>query len=160
MLISRDSFLARSLKGLINILRETLEKGVELPRNIKQACLLSLDMVYVALAIFGDVRIAPHFFRCIGCTTRNHRELKSERPQLGVNPDGLLDVAHDANRLDLAPLDVWLQAVVHVLQPHVQRGEVTTIRVVRDIQKTVRIDPQLRAFGFQFPVSPDCVCCC
>ena len=37
-------------------------------------------------------------------------------------------------------------------EPHVRRGEVKTIRVVRDIQKTVRINPQLRAFGFQFPV--------
>ncbi len=38
------------------------------------------------------------------------------------------------------------------LEPHVQRGEVKTIRVVREMQKTVRIDPSLRAFGFQFPV--------
>ena len=47
---------------------------------------------------------------------------------------------------------VFLQDVYDGLLPHVQRGEVVAIRVVRDIQKSVRIDPSLRAFGFQFPV--------
>ena len=47
---------------------------------------------------------------------------------------------------------LYLQDVYAGLEPHVQRGEVKTIRVVRELQKTVRIDPSLRAFGFQFPV--------
>jgi hypothetical protein len=47
---------------------------------------------------------------------------------------------------------LFLQDVYDGLEPYVERGEVTTIRVVRDMQKTVRIDPSLRAFGFQFPV--------
>ncbi len=47
---------------------------------------------------------------------------------------------------------VYLQDVYNGLEPQVQRGEVKTIRVVRELQKTVRIDPSLRAFGFQFPV--------
>jgi hypothetical protein len=47
---------------------------------------------------------------------------------------------------------VYLQDVYDGLVPHVQRGEVAMLRVVRDIQKSVRIDPSLRAFGFQFPV--------
>lgn len=47
---------------------------------------------------------------------------------------------------------LFLQDVYQGLEPYVQRGEVKTIRVVRDIHKSVRIDPQLRAFGFQFPV--------
>jgi hypothetical protein len=47
---------------------------------------------------------------------------------------------------------IFLQDVYEGLEPHVKRGEVKTIRVVRDIRKTVRIDPRLRAFGFQFPV--------
>ncbi len=47
---------------------------------------------------------------------------------------------------------VYLQDVYQGLEPHVQRGEVKRIRVVREMQKTVRIDPSLRAFGFQFPV--------
>lgn len=47
---------------------------------------------------------------------------------------------------------VFLQDVYNGLEPYVQRGEVKTIRVVREMPKTVRIDPSLRAFGFQFPV--------
>lgn len=47
---------------------------------------------------------------------------------------------------------VYLQDVYNGLEPAVERGEVTTIRVVRELEKTVRIDPALRAFGFQFPV--------
>jgi hypothetical protein len=47
---------------------------------------------------------------------------------------------------------VYLQDVYNGLEPQVKRGEVKTIRVVRELQKTVRIDPHLRAFGFQFPV--------
>jgi len=47
---------------------------------------------------------------------------------------------------------VYLQDVYNGLAPEVERGEVKTIRVVRELQKTVRIDPSLRAFGFQFPV--------
>lgn len=47
---------------------------------------------------------------------------------------------------------VYLQDVYRGLEPHVTRGEVKRIRVVREMQKTVRIDPNLRAFGFQFPV--------
>jgi hypothetical protein len=47
---------------------------------------------------------------------------------------------------------VFLQDVYNGLEPYVRRGEVTHIRVVRELPKTVRIDPSLRAFGFQFPV--------
>jgi hypothetical protein len=47
---------------------------------------------------------------------------------------------------------VFVQDVYNGLEPHVQRGEVKRIRVVREIEKAVRIDPELRAFGFQFPV--------
>jgi hypothetical protein len=47
---------------------------------------------------------------------------------------------------------VFLQDVYNGLEPQVERGEVKAIRVVREMPKTVRIDPSLRAFGFQFPV--------
>lgn len=47
---------------------------------------------------------------------------------------------------------LFLQDVYNGLEPYVQRGEIKTIRVVREMPKTVRIDPNLRAFGFQFPV--------
>lgn len=47
---------------------------------------------------------------------------------------------------------VYLQDVYNGLEPSVERGAVKRIRVVRELQKTVRIDPSLRAFGFQFPV--------
>jgi len=48
--------------------------------------------------------------------------------------------------------DLYLQDVYAGLEPHVKRGEVVRIRVVRELAKGVRIDPQYRAFGFQFPV--------
>lgn len=47
---------------------------------------------------------------------------------------------------------VLLQDVYNGLEPYVERGEVKTIRVVRELHKPLRIDPGLRAFGFQFPV--------
>jgi len=47
---------------------------------------------------------------------------------------------------------LFLQDVYNGLEPTVKRGEVKRLRVVRDLQKSVRIDPSLRAFGFQFPV--------
>jgi len=47
---------------------------------------------------------------------------------------------------------VYLQDVYNGLEPYVKRGEVVAIRVVRELHKPLRIDPELRAFGFQFPV--------
>ncbi|NOX56590.1 MAG: hypothetical protein GXP27_19535 [Planctomycetes bacterium] len=45
-----------------------------------------------------------------------------------------------------------LQDIYIGLEPYVKRGEVTHLRIVRELQKPVRIDPRYRAFGFQFPV--------
>jgi hypothetical protein len=47
---------------------------------------------------------------------------------------------------------VVLQDVYNGLTPQVARGEVKAIRIVRELHKPLRIDPSLRAFGFQFPV--------
>ena len=47
---------------------------------------------------------------------------------------------------------LFVQDIYNGLEPYVERGEVKTIRVVREMPKSVRIDPSLRAFGFQFPV--------
>jgi hypothetical protein len=51
-----------------------------------------------------------------------------------------------------AEATLFLQDVYAGLSPWVTRGEVKRIRVVREMEKAVRIDPGLRAFGFQFPV--------
>ncbi|MDR3182044.1 MAG: hypothetical protein LBT89_03840 [Planctomycetaceae bacterium] len=53
------------------------------------------------------------------------------------------------NKFDYATLAV--QDVYQGLGSDVKRGEVAAIRVVREMQKTVRIEPHLRSFGFQFP---------
>ena len=58
--------------------------------------------------------------------------------------------ADSAGQQPLATL--YLQDVYAGLEPAVPRGTVAAIRVVREMEKTVRIDPGLRAFGFQFPV--------
>jgi len=47
---------------------------------------------------------------------------------------------------------LYLQDVYNGLEPWVERGEVKSIRVVRELHKPLRIDPSKRAFGFQFPV--------
>ncbi len=47
---------------------------------------------------------------------------------------------------------LYLQDVYNGLQPWVRRGEIRSIRVVRELHKPLRIDPGKRAFGFQFPV--------
>lgn len=49
--------MARTSFSLSKSLRELVEKGVELPRNIKQACLLTLDMLYVAVAMYGAIAL-------------------------------------------------------------------------------------------------------
>jgi hypothetical protein len=50
-------FVSRSASGFVRGLREVLERLIELPRNIKQACLLSLDMAFVALAMWSAVSL-------------------------------------------------------------------------------------------------------
>ncbi len=47
---------------------------------------------------------------------------------------------------------MYLQDVYEGLEPHVQRGDIERIRVIREMEKTVRISPEYLAFGFQFPV--------
>lgn len=47
---------------------------------------------------------------------------------------------------------LFVQDVYEGLEPQVKRGEVKRLRVVRELPKTVRINPDKRAFGFQFPV--------
>ena len=51
------SFVSRSVSGFTDSYRDVVEKLVELPRNIKQACLLSLDMVFVGLAMWSAVAL-------------------------------------------------------------------------------------------------------
>ena len=47
---------------------------------------------------------------------------------------------------------IFMQDVYNGMEPHVKRGEIKAIRVVRELHKPLRIDPAKRAFGFQFPV--------
>tara|TARA_R110002072_G_scaffold172731_1_gene327134 strand:- start:1748 stop:3766 length:2019 start_codon:yes stop_codon:yes gene_type:complete len=51
------NFITRPVVGFIGSLRDILQKAVELPRNIKQACLFSLDMVYVTAAMWLAVAL-------------------------------------------------------------------------------------------------------
>ncbi len=50
---------------------------------------------------------------------------------------------------------IYLQDVYNGLAPEVQRGEVVRLRVVRELEKTVRLTPQHGPFGWQFP----CISC-
>ena len=50
---------------------------------------------------------------------------------------------------------VYLQDVYNGLEPEVRRGEVARLRVVRELEKTVRLTPQHGPFGWQFP----CISC-
>ena len=47
------SFMSRSTSSFIGSVRDILEKLVELPRNVKQACLLLLDMAFVTAAMWS-----------------------------------------------------------------------------------------------------------
>ena len=47
---------------------------------------------------------------------------------------------------------VFMQDVYQGLEPHVARGAIKSIAVVQEMEKRVRISPEMRAFGFQFPV--------
>ncbi|MEJ2533067.1 MAG: nucleoside-diphosphate sugar epimerase/dehydratase [Halioglobus sp.] len=55
MLNREAGFVSRRVSLLVGTWRDALEKLVELPRNIKQACLLCLDMVFVASAMWAAV---------------------------------------------------------------------------------------------------------
>jgi len=49
------SFVSRSVSTCVGGVRGGVEKLIELPRNIKQACLLALDMGFVTAAMFAAV---------------------------------------------------------------------------------------------------------
>lgn len=51
------NFMSRYVARFIGSFRDVLQKVVELPRNIKQACLLFLDMVYVTAAMWCAVAL-------------------------------------------------------------------------------------------------------
>lgn len=53
----RNSFVSRSVVRFIRSGRDVVQKALELPRNIKQACLLSLDMAYVTCAMWAAVAL-------------------------------------------------------------------------------------------------------
>ncbi|MEM1153282.1 MAG: nucleoside-diphosphate sugar epimerase/dehydratase [Pseudomonadota bacterium] len=55
MLKRVGGYASNSAAGLIGSIRDALEKLLQLPRNIKQACLLALDMVFVTAAMWFAV---------------------------------------------------------------------------------------------------------
>jgi len=57
LLNSVGSLVSRSLSAIARNLRDILEKLIELPRNIKQACLLCLDMLFVTIAMWSAVAL-------------------------------------------------------------------------------------------------------
>ena len=57
MLNPISSLMSRSVSVLVGNLKDILEKLIELPRNIKQACLLCLDMLFVTAAMWSAVAL-------------------------------------------------------------------------------------------------------
>ena len=55
--------LSRLVSGSLGGLRDALEKLIDLPRNIKQACLLLLDMVFVSVAMYAAVALRYGHFK-------------------------------------------------------------------------------------------------
>ena len=55
--LSLVGFLLRWFIGFFGVIKEVLHKVLELPRNIKQACLLTLDMLYVTGAMWAAVAL-------------------------------------------------------------------------------------------------------
>ena len=55
MLKRAGNLVYNQVHGFLASVRDGLEKLLQLPRNIKQACLLVLDMVFVALAMWSAV---------------------------------------------------------------------------------------------------------
>ncbi len=77
MLKRLGSFVSLSISTFVGGLRDGLEKLIELPRNIKQACLLALDMTFVTVAMWAavafryghlDFTLGPVEFFCAGFT--------------------------------------------------------------------------------------------
>jgi FlaA1/EpsC-like NDP-sugar epimerase len=57
LLNSVGSLVSRSVSAIARNLRDILEKLIELPRNIKQACLLCLDMLFVTASMWSAVAL-------------------------------------------------------------------------------------------------------
>lgn len=56
-MLTTSNLVKRSYRSLVRALVESAEKGVELPRNIKQAFLLTLDMCFVAVAMWSAIAL-------------------------------------------------------------------------------------------------------
>lgn len=73
-------------------------------------------------------------------------------PTSGTQPADSNSTKQRIENLRYEPAYLYVQDIYHGLEPLVKRGEVKRLRVVREMPKTVRINPEKRAFGFQFPV--------
>jgi hypothetical protein len=65
-------------------------------------------------------------------------------------PSFLADQTQDDDQQQWAT--IYMQDVYIGLEDFVKRGEIKKIAVVQEVEKPVGISPDLRAFGFQFPV--------
>ena len=117
------------------------------------SCPMPLDATRFLVSIRGPVLVRTLSGRCVsqalpapgdGMQYLSVQPVRS-RPKPPVRGSTLPEEAP-------AMATIYLQDVHAGLEPHVARGEIRSIRVVREMEKTVRIDPSLRSFGFQFPV--------
>jgi len=76
------------------------------------------------------------------------------RPRVlsSVLPKGNADPAKAGEVPQVAWATMNMQDVYQGLEPLVKRGEIVRLAVVQEIAKPVKVNPDLRAFGFQFPV--------
>ncbi|MBN2477580.1 MAG: hypothetical protein JXB62_23435 [Pirellulales bacterium] len=116
------------------------------------SCPLPLDATRFLLSARGPVLVRTLDGGCVSTVLPAPGDGMQYFNAQPLRPRSRPPVVAPKVREEPAYATIYLQDVYNGLEPYVQRGEVVAIRVVRDMQKSVRIDPSLRAFGFQFPV--------
>ncbi len=118
------------------------------------SCPLPLDSHRLLLSARGPVLVRTFSGTCISTALpapADGMQYFNAQP-IAPRPRPPVIASQLDERLHPEQATIYLQDVYNGLEPQVKRGQVKRIRVVRDMQKTVRIDPGKRAFGFQFPV--------
>ena len=147
-------------KGISNLTPEVLVKPVDVGdgNDVKGPYLnpFPLDDNYYLVSKRGEIQLRDYGMKEIYCMTPagvmgfyNPQPIRT-RPQEQMIPSALPKIDGNNSRQQWASL--YMQDVYIGLEGYVERGEIKKIAIVQEVEKPVSINPELRAFGFQFPV--------
>ena len=147
-------------KGITNITPEVSIDPVDVGdgNNVNGPYLnpFPLDDNYYLVSKRGEIQLRDYSIKEIYCIVPpaemgfyNPQPIRT-RPMEQLIPSMLTEVAENNSEQQWASL--YMQDVYVGLEGYVERGEIKKIAIVQEVEKPVSINPNLRAFGFQFPV--------